>query len=142
MIWSYEHPEKIESFKDNFKKNNKPQIINVDSNRQTYTANSFEVNLKKIIEFKEKTAFITYLKDKKKFTKEKIKIYLQNGFTIENSKQKKLNLPKYFTLQRNGGVKTIMSVDGNEIALISGKEKNCFFCSINLSTKWKRINED
>ena len=130
IIWSYENPEKIESLKDNFKKNKKSEIVYFDSKVQTYTANSFEVNIKNIIEFKEKTAFITYPKKQKKFNKEKLKIYFQNGFIIENSSQRKLNLPKYFTLQRNGGIKTIISVEENKVALISGKEKNCFFAAL------------
>ena len=127
IIWSYENPEKIESLKDIFKKNKKPQIANVDSKVKTYTANAFNVNLKKIIEFEEKTAFLIYPEELEKFNKNRIKIYLQNGFIIENSRQEKLNLPNYFTLQRNGGIKTVISVKKNSIALISGKEKSCFF---------------
>ena len=96
IIWSYEHPEKIESLKDYFKKNKKPQIVYSDSMMQTYTANSFDVNIKNVIEFKEKTAFITYLKEQEKFNKDKLKIYLQNGFIIENSRQK-----KYYKENRN-----------------------------------------
>jgi len=130
VIWSYENPEKIEILKNTFKKNKSPQIKNVDTKKLEFTANSFEVNLEKIINFKEKTAFIIYPKEEIKFNKEKLKIFSQNGYIIENFKQKKLNLPKYFTLQRNGGVKTIISVEDKKIALISGKEKNCFFAAL------------
>ena len=130
VIWSYENPEKIEILKNTFKKNKSPQIKNVDTKKLEFTANSFEVNLEKIINFKEKTAFIIYPKEEIKFNKEKLKIFSQNGYIIENFKQKKLNLPKYFTLQRNGGVKTIISVEDKKIALISGKEKNCFFVAL------------
>tara|TARA_B110001450_G_C17649766_1_gene492765 strand:+ start:1125 stop:2378 length:1254 start_codon:yes stop_codon:yes gene_type:complete len=139
IIWSYEHPEKIESLKSSFKKDKKPQIINIDSKVQTYIANSFEINSKKIIEFKEKTAFVIYPKKEKIFNKEKLKIYIQNGFIIENFKQNKLNLPKYFTLQRNGGIKTIISVGEDKIALISGKEKNCFFAALVHLKKGKEL---
>lgn len=130
IIWSYEHPEKIESLKDIFKKNKSPNIENIVSEKKMFVANSFEIQTKKIIELKEKTAFISYPIEQKSFNKEKLEIYTQNGFVIENFQQKKLELPKYFTLQRNGGIKTIMSVEGNKVALISGNENNCFFAAL------------
>ena len=130
IIWSYEHPEKIESLKDSFKKNKSPEIENIESEKKIFVANSFEVHTKKIIQLKDKTAFIIYPKDQKNFNKEKLKIFTQNGFVIENFQQKKLNLPKYFTLQRNGGIKTIISIEENKIALISGSENNCFFAAL------------
>ena len=89
IIWSYEHPEKIESLKDSFKKNKSPEIENIESEKKIYIANSFEVHTKKIIELKDKTAFIIYPKDQKNFNKEKLKIFTQNGFVIENFQQKK-----------------------------------------------------
>ena len=41
-----------------------------------------------------------------------------------------MNLPKYFTPQRNGGIKTIISTEKDSLALISGNKKDCFFSSI------------
>ena len=82
VIWSYENPEKIEILKNSFKKNKNPQIKNVDTKKLEFTANSFEVNLEKIINFKEKTAFIIYPKKEIKFNKEKLKIFSQNGYII------------------------------------------------------------
>jgi len=139
VVWTYENPEKIESLKDNIKKNESPKIANVQSKNTIYTANSFEISLEKIIDLKEKVAFSTYPKRIKKFDKNKLKIYTQNGFVIENLKQEKINLPKYFTLQRNGGIKTIISIDQQQIALISGKEKNCFFASLVLLKEGKEL---
>ena len=139
IIWSYEHPEKIESLKDNFKKNKSPEIENIESEKKRYVANSFELHLKKIIELKNKAAFIIYPKEQKDFNKEKLKIYTQNGFVIENFRQKKLDLPKYFTLQRNGGIKTVISINKNKIVLISGKEKNCFFAALVLLNDGKEL---
>ena len=108
IVWTYENPEKIESYKDNIKKNEKPKIKSLESDQVFYTANSFELSSKKIIDLKEKVAFIIYPDEQNKFDKGKLKIYTQSGFVIENFKQKKLNLPKFFTLQRNGGVKMVM----------------------------------
>ena len=47
------------------------------------------------------------------------------------------DVPKSFTLQRNGGIKTIISHKNERIALISNNEKNCFFASL-----FFRRNED
>ena len=58
---------------------------------------------------------------------------------IKNLKSKKLNLPGYFTLQRNGGIKTIISLDDEKIALISSNEKNCFFASLVLIKNQKEL---
>ena len=38
---------------------------------------------------KEKTAFLIYPIDKREFNKNNLKIYTQNGYLIENFKQKK-----------------------------------------------------
>ena len=114
IIWSYENPEKIESLKDKFKKNKSPIVENIDSEKKIHIANSFEVHSKKIIKLEDKTAFIIYPEAEKIFSKEKLKIYTQNGFVIENFIQTKLSLPKYFTLQRNGGVKTVIIPKENE----------------------------
>ena len=139
IIWSYENPEKIESLKDKFKKNKSPIIENIDTEKKIHIANSFEVHSKQIIKLEDKTAFIIYPEGDKIFSKEKLKIYTQNGFVIENFLQKKLSLPKYFTLQRNGGVKTVISVNNNKILLISGKEKKCFFAALVLSNNNKEL---
>ncbi len=139
IVLTYENPEKIESLKDNFKKKEIPNIKSVGTNDIFYTANSFKLSSKKIIELKEKVAFISYPTEKKIFNKNKLKIYTQNGFIIENFEQKKLNLPEFFTLQRNGGIKTVITVNEHNIALISGKEKNCFFASLILLKNGKEL---
>ena len=107
IVLTYENPEKIESLKDNFKKKEIPKIKSVGTNDIFYTANSFKLSSKKIIELKEKVAFISYPTEKKIFNKNKLKIYTQNGFIIENFEQKKLNLPEFFTLQRITGFDSI-----------------------------------
>ena len=88
IIWSYENPDKIENLKDTFKKNKSPKIENIDSEKKKYIANSFEVHSKKIIKLEDKAAFIIYPESEKIFNKEKLKIYTQNGFVIENFVQK------------------------------------------------------
>jgi hypothetical protein len=139
IIWSYENPEKIENLKNIYKKNNNPKIKKVDSNIENiFYANSFEVFLEKVLEFENKVAFMSYPKDKK-FNKDEIIIYTQDGYIITNLRTQKIDLPNYFTLQRNGGVKTIISINENKIALISGNEGNCFFASLFLIGANKEI---
>ena len=61
------------------------------------------------------------------FDAKKLTIYSQSGSVIKNLVPKKIDLPNSFTLQRNGGIKTII-YNGQEVfALISAKEKDCFF---------------
>lgn len=80
-----------------------------------------------------------YEKINDKFNLEKIKVFTQKGFVVENLISKKLLLPNYFTLQRNGGVKTVISLDENKIALISGEKNDCFFASLILLKNGKEL---
>ena len=139
VIWSYENPEKVERLKDYFKKKKNPEIKIAEESFEKFTANAFDVDLTKIIDMKEKTAFLIYPIDKREFNINNLKIYTQNGYLIENFKQKKLFLPSNFTLQRNGGVKTIISIENHSIALISAQEKECYFASLILLTNGKEL---
>ena len=130
ILWTFENPEKIEKIKSNFKKNEKTTISKVEKNSKNIVANSFTVEFEQILEVSDKTAFLIYPKNEKKFDISKLEIYTQNGFLISGLNSKKLNLPKYFTLQRNGGIKTIISLMDHKIALISGNDKNCFFAAL------------
>ena len=139
IIWSYENPEKVEILKDFFKKKQHPKIEIANDTSEKFTANAYDVNLIKIIDLKEKTAFLTYPINERIFNKDNLKIYTQNGYLLENFEQKRLSLPSYFTLQRNGGVKTIISIENHSIALISGYENECYFASLILLTNGKEL---
>ena len=129
IIWTFENPEKVEKIKNNFKKNKKINIETVAENEKYFTANSFDIKLSKVLSLDTKTAFLIY-PDKNKFNKSDLTIYTQSGFIIKDKEASKLNLPDYFTLQRNGGVKTIITLNNETFALISANEKGCFFSSI------------
>ena len=131
IIWTFENPEKIEKIKSNFKKNKKIEVSKVDKNFKNVIANSFTVEYSQVLKLEDKTAFVIHPKNIKNFDISKLKIYTQRGFVINDLELKKLNLPEYFTLQRNGGVKTIISLNNEKIALISGNEKNCLVYKIN-----------
>ena len=118
-IWTYENPEKIEILKNYFKKNkNITAEIQNTQKSERLVANSFFVKISKIISFSEKTAFIVYPENKPKFDPKNLIIYSQNGFVMKDLKSKKLNLPKTFTLQRNGGIKTIFFSKNDSFALL------------------------
>ncbi len=130
IVWTFENPEKVEKIKSFFKKNQKTSISSIDSETKIITANSYDVKLKQVISLKEKTAFIIHNNKKDNFDIKNLEIYTQKGSLIKNLKPKKITLPNHFTLQRNGGIKTIISIDNKKIALISSNEKKCFFASL------------
>ena len=138
-IWTFENPEKVEKIKSFFKKKQVAEVAVSKSETQKFLANSFTVEANKVIEFKDKTAFVIYNGFNDNFDERKIEIYTQSGTLVKNLKSKKINLPKYFTLQRNGGVKTIISFNEKKIALISSNEKDCFFASLFLINDQKEL---
>ena len=139
VVWTFENPDKIGKIKSEFKKNKKVEVSNVDKNVKNIIANSFTVEASLVLKVEDKTAFVIYPKNELEFNASKLKIYTQRGFVVSNLNSKKLNLPEYFTLQRNGGVKTIISLNDEKIALITGSEKNCFFASLVLLSNGKEL---
>jgi len=129
-LWSYENPESIETIKLYFKKSKTPKIEREAELSREVKANSFSVEYTKVISLSEKTAFIISEENFSQFKKEKLKIYTQNGYFIENMVTKKLNLTKNFTLKKNGGVKTVFSYKGKDFALISSIKEKCHYAAI------------
>ena len=129
ILWTFENPEKIEKVKSYFKKKNITEAKISNEPLKEVTANSFNVNFNKVLEINDKTAFVIH-KNGKKFNTQDFEIYTQSGTFIKNLKSKRIKLPDHFTLQRNGGIKTIISYKGKRIALISSSEKDCFFASL------------
>ena len=129
IIWTYENPEKIEKVKNIFKKNEIVVIEKIETDSKLFISNSFNLLVSKEILLKNKTAFITHPLNEE-FDPKKLNIYTQNGFKISNFTNQKLKLPDNFTLERNGGVKTIVSVKEKNIALISAVEKDCYYAAL------------
>ena len=125
--------------KSKFKKEKIPEIKLSDKNIQEFIANSFSIKAEKVLDLSEKTAFLIYKDKNDIFDEKKLEIFTQNGMLIKNLKPKKINFPDNFTLQRNGGVKTIISYKEKRIALISSREKNCFFASLFLINDKKEL---
>ena len=138
-FWGYENPEKIESIKSYFKKKIPPQVSSETTDVIKVVANSFSVELSKIISLSGKTAFVVLDENFSKFDETLVKIYMQNGYVIEGLKPKKLNLPSSFTLQRNGGIKTVFFHNNKAFALISSSTTNCFYASIVLVENGREV---
>ena len=138
-IWTFENPEKIEKVKSFFKKKQEVNLGSVEAGVQKFLANSFTVEAKEILRLNDKTAFVIYNELNDVFDEKKIEIYTQSGTLIKNLKSKKIKLPNHFTMQRNGGIKTIISFNKKKIALISSSEKNCFFASLYLIDDQKEL---
>jgi len=142
-IWTFEHPEKIELIKNIYKKNNTPIVKIEEEPENNIFSNSFILTFKKIISLSEKTAFISYEDSKNIFNPNFLNIYTQNGFLISNQKEEKINLPNTFTMQRNGGVKTIIQNNEKKFAFISNSKGKCFYASIvNLADGKEIFNSD
>tara|TARA_Y100000590_G_scaffold160905_1_gene184475 strand:- start:68 stop:1327 length:1260 start_codon:yes stop_codon:yes gene_type:complete len=127
VIYGYENPERIVLIKMKIKKQFSPKISKEIGPLQKVSANSYNVEFSKIISLTEKTAFI--INEEKKgnnfFT-----IYTQDGFVLQNFKQKKLKLPNFLPIKKKGGIKTIFTYEDNAFALISSKKNSCYYASI------------
>ncbi len=138
----YENPEIIEKPKksvksffnkdeSNYLANNKDQL-NIKKNDNDFFANSFDLEIKKIKSYDGKTAGLFFNK------KKELKVFSQNGEIIEKKIKRKINLPSDFTLESDGGVRSVIYYKENYFGLISRKKDNCYFSSlINIKNKKK-----
>ena len=72
-IWVFENPEKIEKIKSHFKKKQKVEVEVIENEVEKFIANSFTVEVKKVLEFNDKTAFIIYNEFNDVFDQKKIR---------------------------------------------------------------------
>ena len=77
-IWTFENPEKIEKVKSFFKKKQIEEVSVSKSETQKFLANSFTVEVNKVLEYKDKTAFVIYNGSNDNFDERKIEIYTQS----------------------------------------------------------------
>ena len=100
---------------------------------KTIQMNPFQLKVENILTLKAKEEILTRtaslqindINDEKLF-----RIFLQNGFILNNNKLIKMSLPKTFYLEEKGGVKSVFTIDKNDFALISNKKENCIFFSL------------
>ena len=100
---------------------------------KTIQMNPFQLKVENILTLKAKEEILTRtaslqindINDEKLF-----RIFLQNGFILNNNKLIQMSLPKTFYLGEKGGVKSVFTIDKNDLALISNKKENCIFFSL------------
>ena len=138
-IYTYENPEKIEKIKLYFKEEKNVKVKLKENAVQTVEANSFSVEFSKIFPLSQRTAFIVHDENISNFDEKSLKIYTQDGYLLKNFESEKLNLPDTFTVERNGGVKTIFIYNDNKFALISSSKNECFYASIVLLNNGKEL---
>ena len=132
----YENPEIIETPKNKIKNlfgnsekkqvrpNNEDENKNkIENFKDEFFANSFTLEIEKIKPIDFKTAGLF-------FEGNNMKIFSQKGEIIYNKKNKKINLPQDFTIEKEGGVRNIIYFQKNFYALISRKNKNCYYSSL------------
>ena len=139
VLYTYENPERIDDMRYTIKQYLSPKVEPKDESVERVIGNFFAIDFSREVSFSEKTAFISYNQETLEFDKKNLKIYFQNGYTSEKFNIKKLNLPKNFTLRKNGGVKTLMNYDEKEFALISSKNDDCFYAAIIMLNSGKEI---
>jgi len=100
---------------------------------KTIQMNPFQLKVENILTLKAKEEILTRtaslqindINDEKLF-----RIFLQNGFILNKNKLIQMSLPKTFYLEEKGGVKSVFTIDKNDLALISNKKENCIFFSL------------
>jgi len=135
IIWTFDNQDIIEKVKSNFKKKIEPEYsLNTESQKDTETikieTNSFAVKVEKIALLKDKTAFLLNSSNDRNFNKKQISIYTQSGYLIDSLGTKQLSLPKTFTLENSGGIKTVFFSNKQQYALISQSKNDCYYASI------------
>ena len=109
MLWAYENKDKIDSLKGKLKKFKKQSYSAEKSVEETINieANAFNIEITKLFDLKDKTSFILYETNETRFNLNDIKVYLQNGYVVSKDKSEQLKLNNNYTLEFNGGLKSI-----------------------------------
>ena len=138
-IHFHENPELVEKIKKYFQNDKKLLVAQQEGKIFRKPGNSFLVEISEVITFSEKTAFVMHEEEILNFDINNLVIYFQNGFYLKNSSVEKINLPKSFTTEKNGGVKAIFIYKEKQFALISSVNKGCYYASIVLVDEAKEI---
>ena len=97
--------------------------IEVSANTEDFFANSFVLEIQKVKNIKGKTAGVF-------FDKKNVIIFTQNGERIEKNKITEINLPSDFTVNNEGGVRSVISFNSKYYALLSRNSFGCNYASL------------
>ena len=97
---------------------------------EEFFANSFTLEIQKIESLNRKTAGL-YKNESKGLT-----VFTQDGEKIQNGKVEEINLPLNFTNENKGGVRSVILFNKIFYALLSRKNKDCYYSSlVNIDTQ-------
>jgi hypothetical protein len=139
IIYFHENPELVEKIKKYFKNDKNLLIAQQEGEIFRKPGNSFLVEVSEVLSFSEKTAFVIHDKEILNFDTDNLIIYFQNGYYSKDSNVEKINLPKSFTTEKNGGVKGIFIYKDKQFAFISSLNNGCYYASIVLIDQSKEI---
>lgn len=128
VVWTYENKDKLDLLKKKIKKYSSLKTFNEDL--IFLNANSFEIEVTKIINFKKKTSFILNRSFKEKFDVNDINIYYQDGYVYSDKLNKKLNFNKNLTFDYNGGIKSVFVLGKSIFGLHSSLHNKCYYFAI------------
>ena len=128
VVWTYENKDKLDLFKKKIKKYSSLKTFNEDL--IFLNANSFEIEVTKIINFKKKTSFILNRSFEEKFNLNDIDIYYQDGYVYSDKLNKKFNLNKNLTFDYNGGIKSVLVLGESIFGLHSSLHNECYYFAI------------
>ena len=121
VLWTYENKDKIDSLKGKLKKFKK-QSYSVEKSIEekiNVEANAFNIEVTKLFDLKDKTSFILNETNENEFNFNDVKVYLQNGHVVSKEKSEQLKLNNNYTLEFNGGLKSIIFYEGNTFGLVT-----------------------
>ncbi len=114
---------------NDLKKVEKEKRDGLDNQINNIEGNSYNLEYEKIINFDGRTA--NFFIEKKDNPELFFDIFLQNGINLKDKDAFEINLPLDIFLEKNGGVKSILNINGKKYALISNKNNiNCYYASI------------
>ena len=114
---------------DSKKDKDLPKLVNEEKEVSEIIANSFSLEVSKVKSYQDKTASLIVLKNNSKVS---LEIFTRSGFFIKEDKVIEMNLPSSFYKEKkkDGGVKSVFTINGKYFALISQKKFSCLYASI------------
>lgn len=131
--------------KDSFvnKNLNNDKLNKLENEKEDFkelSANSFSLILSKVKSYSGKTASLIISNNNNKVDYE---IFTKNGLLIKNENISEINLPISFYNERDGGVKSVFTINDEYFALISLKNFSCLYAAlINLKSKKEIIKSE
>ena len=137
------HTLKKIGLKDSFvnKKVDNDKLNKLENEKKDFkelSANSFSLIFSKVKSYSGKTASLIINNNNNKTDYE---IFTRNGLLIKNENTSEINLPLLFYNERDGGVKSVFTINDEYFALISLKKFSCLYAALIHLKSGKKIIE-